>query len=234
MTAKPLWLELPPISASAPQRLIVFLHGAGSSAERFAPVAIAWMLKFPGATGAIMQALRPAASGRGGDWFDASGPSEALAARVAQAGRELATRIEALQQSIGQAGSTTVLVGFSQGATLALELARSRPDLLAIAVSYSGRMLPPARAGERIEPAIHLLHGASDSLVPVTHSRRAHQRLSAMGVRVTLDVVEDHGHSIGQDMIILGTTRVMQTLFRDRSAARKAVSGPAPEGRTLH
>jgi predicted esterase len=64
--AEALWLELPPISSTAPRRLIVFLHGAGSSAERFAPVAIAWMLKFPGATGAILHALRPASVGAGG------------------------------------------------------------------------------------------------------------------------------------------------------------------------
>ncbi len=52
------WLELPPISASAPRRLLVFLHGAGSSPENFAPVAIAWQLKFPGATAVLLQGLR--------------------------------------------------------------------------------------------------------------------------------------------------------------------------------
>ena len=53
-----LWLELPPISATAPKRLIVFLHAAGSTPELLAPVAIAFQLKFPGATVVLMQGLR--------------------------------------------------------------------------------------------------------------------------------------------------------------------------------
>lgn len=227
--AEALWLELPPISSTAPRRLIVFLHGAGSSAERFAPVAIAWMLKFPGATGAILHALRPASVGAGGDWFDGLGPADTLAPRIVQAGRQVAERIEMLQQTTGVGGESTVVIGFSQGATLALELARSRPDLLGIAVSYSGRMIPPPRQGEVMAPAIHLLHGGMDSVVPVIHAQQACRRLSASGARVTLDVLEEYGHSIGQDMIILGTTRVMQTLFRDRRPKR-SISG----GTTLH
>jgi len=227
--AEELWLELPPISASAPRRLIVFLHGAGSSAERFAPVAIAWMLKFPGATGAILHALRPAGSGSGSDWFDGLGTAEVLAPRIAQAGVQVARRIELLQQATGLGGESTVVIGFSQGATLALELARSRPDLLSIAVSYSGRMIPLPHPGEVPGPAIHLLHGGLDSVVPVIHSQQACRRLSANGARVTLDVLEEYGHSMGQDMIIVGTTRVMQTLFRHRRPQRRAATGA-----TLH
>ena len=78
-------------------------------------------------------------------------------------------------------------------------------------------------------PAIHLLHGGLDSVVPVIHAQQACRRLNASGARVTLDVLEEYGHSIGQDMIILGTTRVMQTLFRDRRPKRTASGGT-----TLH
>jgi phospholipase/carboxylesterase len=223
--AKALWLELPPISATAPNRLIVFLHGAGSSAERFAPIAIAWMLKFPSATGAILHALKPASVGSGGDWFDGLGAGDALAPRVILAGQQLAHRIEALQRTAGVGPESTVVVGFSQGATLALELARSRPDLLSVAVSYSGRMIPLPSHGEALSPTIHLLHGELDSVVPVAHAQQARRRLAASGARVTLDVLEDYGHSIGQDMIILGTTRVMQTVFRDRQAQRRKADG---------
>ena len=224
--AQALWLELPPISADAPKRLLVFLHGAGSSAERFAPIAISWLLKFPGATGAILHALRPSNAGAGGDWFDSLGTAETLAPRVQAAGQQVAHRIEALQRASGLSGRDTVVIGFSQGATLALELARSRPDLLGIAVSYSGRMIPPPRHGEPPGPAVHLLHGELDSVVPVSHSQQAHRRFTANGTHVTLDILEEHGHSIGQDMIILGTTRVMQTLFRHRRLQPKRAGGP--------
>jgi predicted esterase len=90
-------------------------------------------------------------------------------------------------------------------------------------------MIPPPRQGEVMTPAIHLLHGALDSVVPVVHAQQACRRLAASGARVTLDVLEEYGHSIGQDMIIVGTTRVMQTLFRDRRRRRTAAGGA-----TLH
>ncbi|MCD6732789.1 MAG: dienelactone hydrolase family protein [Burkholderiaceae bacterium] len=211
-----LWLELPPISTQAPRRLLVFLHGAGSTPETFAPVAIAWQLKFPGATAAIVEGLRPCASKVGRDWFDASGVSTDRAARIDAAGIELADRLRALQRDTSLAPAHTVVVGFSQGATVALALARQQPAPAAIVVSYAGQLARPIAPGERIAPTVHLLHGEFDSVVPTVHAERAFRGLRATGSDVTLDIVADESHSIGQAMINLGTARVLGTLFRGR------------------
>ena len=223
-----LWLELPPMSASAPKRLLVFLHGAGSSPEAFAPVALAWQLKFPGATAAILEALEARGAEPGKDWFDARGTTSERAERIRAACERVAGRIAEAQRSCGATAQTTVLIGFSQGATIALELARSRPDLAAIVVSYAGRLSRPIREGERVLPTVHLVHGELDSLVPAVHSEQAYRGLRAIGADVTLDVAIDEAHSIGQDMVNLGTRRVMGTLFRGRARERP------PDARTLH
>lgn len=222
-----LWLELPPISAQAPRRLLVFLHGAGSTPETFAPVAIAWQLKFPGATAAIVEGLRPCASKVGRDWFDASGVSADRAARIDAASIELADRLRALQRDTSLAPADTVVVGFSQGATVALALARQQPAPAAIVVSYAGQLARPIAPGERIAPTVHLLHGEFDSVVPTVHAERAFRGLRATGSDVTLDIVADESHSIGQAMINLGTARVLRTLFRGRQR-------PVRERRALH
>lgn len=223
-----LWLELPPISAQAPRRLLVFLHGAGSSPEVFAPVAIAWQLKFPGATAAIVEGLRPCAlHDAARDWFDASGVSTDRAARIDAAGIELAERLRALQRETSLTPAETVVVGFSQGATVALALARQQPAPAAIVVSYAGQLARPIAPGERIEPTVHLLHGELDSIVPAVHAERAFRGLQAAGSDVTLDIVEDESHSIGQAMINAGTARVLKTLFRGRGLRER---GP----RALH
>lgn len=222
-----LWLELPPHSADAPRRLLVFLHGAGSSAEAFTPVAIAWQLKFPGALAAIFEALRAAPAQRGRDWFDGRGVAADRVSRIGQACDTVAQRIEALQRAVGIDGERTIVVGFSQGATLALELARSHAQRAAIVVSYAGQLARPIAPGERITPTIHLLHGEFDSLVPAVHAERAWRGLSAAGANVTLDIAADEAHLIGQAMVNLGTTRVLQTLFRGRSPR-------ARNGATLH
>ncbi|MFZ9679366.1 MAG: alpha/beta fold hydrolase [Quisquiliibacterium sp.] len=211
-----LWLELPPISAQAPRRLLVFLHGAGSSPEVFAPVAIAWQLKFPGATAAILQGLEPAASGSGRDWFDPRGDTQERALKLDAALETIAQRVQEAQRQCGATPDETVLIGFSQGATVALELARAYPHLGAIVVAYAGRLSRPIRGDERLRATIHLIHGELDSLVPVVHARQALRGLQAGGAQVTLDIIEDGSHTIGQDMVIVGTTRVLQTIFKGR------------------
>ena len=212
-----LWLELPPQSAQAPRRLLVFLHGAGSSAEAFAPIALAWQLKFPGATAAILEALRDGSAHHGKDWFDARGVSADRQPRIEGACAVVAQRLEALQLATGIDGARTIVVGFSQGATVALELARSHPPLASIVVSYAGQLARPIAPEERIAPTIHLVHGEFDSLVPAVHAQRAFRGLRAAGADVTLDIAADEAHSIGQAMVNLGTTRVLQTLFRGRT-----------------
>jgi phospholipase/carboxylesterase len=214
-----LWLELPPISGGAPKRLLVFLHGAGSTPEAFAPVAIAWQLKFPGATAAVMQGLRP--FGEGTDWFDAYDHEERGQARIDEARDTVAARITGLQRTLGLDASNTVLVGFGQGATIALELARLVPDLASIVVSYAGRLARPMRDADRVGATVHLIHGEFDSLVPSVYATRALRGLRAIGADVTLDIVEDEAHAIGQELVNLGTTRVMQTLFRGRTPAKR-------------
>jgi phospholipase/carboxylesterase len=226
-----LWLELPPISEAAPRRLLVFLHGAGSSPEVFAPIAVCWQLKFPGATAAILQGLQPGSAHAGHDWFDGRGVAADRVARVERAAGEVAERVLALQRATGVAPEQTVLVGFSQGATVALELARTCPDLAAIVVAYAARLASPIRCGERVSATIHLIHGELDSLVPAVHARQALRGLRAIGADVTLDITADGVHSIGQDMIILGTTRVMQTVFRGRRPPPRRGAGERP---TLH
>lgn len=214
-----LWIELPPISGSAPKRLLVFLHDAGSTPEVFAPVAIAWQLKFPSATAAVMQGLQP--SGDGTHWFDAYDHDERGPARIDEARDTVAARIVGLQRALGLDAVRTVLVGVGQGATIALELARLLPGLASIVVSYAGRLARPMRDADSVGATVHLIHGEFDSLVPSVHSTRALRGLRAIGANVTLDIVEDEAHAIGQEMVNLGTTRVMQTLFRGRSPAKR-------------
>jgi phospholipase/carboxylesterase len=173
------------------------------------------MLKFPGATGAIMQGLRACPQG-GSDWYQTARDREETLRGLRAAGAELAHRIASLQQDHGLDGSSTILVGFAQGATLALEVARRYGERVAIVVASSGRMMPLLAGDETLRPTIHLIHGLLDTVTPVAHAQQAYGRLKASGASVTLDLIEDLGHSISQDVIIVGTTRALQTIFRGR------------------
>lgn len=205
------------MSPTAPKRLLVFLHGAGSTPEAFAPVAIAWQLKFPGARAIILQAPLPARVAGGADWFDATAPLEQRRDLIADCAERVAQRIRQLQADFELGADRTVVVGFSQGATVALELGRLPNSPVQIVVSYAGRLARPISRDERVGATIHLIHGQLDSWVPVTYAQQALRGLRAIGAQVSLDITEDGIHSIGTDMIIIGTTRAMQTVFKGRA-----------------
>ncbi|MFA7503931.1 MAG: dienelactone hydrolase family protein [Burkholderiaceae bacterium] len=209
-----LWIELPPISAQAPRRLIVFLHELGSSAQHFAPVGVAWQLKFPGAVGILLNGAQ-AARGRGRRWF-APRPLEGRAGRIDAAVAGLREQLARLQEEQRIDPAHTMLVGFGQGATVALETIRGGQAPASIVVGYAARLARPVRPGERIDTTIHLVHGTHDSLVPLAHGQRAQRGLAAAGAPVTLDILADGVHSIDQEMVNLGTLRAMQSVFRGR------------------
>ena len=215
-TGEQLWLELAPHNGGSPTRLLVFLHGAGSTPEAIAPVALAWQYKFPGAAAMVMQGLRAGHAGVGCDWFDPSGTGREQQLRAAATAGELSARIATVQDRLQIDAADTVIAGFSQGASMALELARLEAPCAGIVVSHAGRLLAPLAPGSYIAPAIHLLHGELDSVALAENSIRAFRALRDAGARVSLDILRDGIHSIGQDMVNVGTARVMQTLFSGR------------------
>jgi phospholipase/carboxylesterase len=215
-----LWIELPPINGGEPQRLLIFLHGAGSNPDSFAPVAIAWQLKFPTAAAFVLQASEPSAvpASEGFmprfDWFNSQVPDHATV-RGATLTAEKAIRT--IQANTGLGVHQTIVIGYSQGATVALDIARLAPKVADIVVSYAGQLSGAILAGEKISAsALHLIHGELDSLVTLDKAQRAYAQLMQAHGDVTLDILEDGTHTIDQDSINVGTTRVMQTIFRGR------------------
>ena len=210
-----LWLELGTHTGKTPTRLLVLLHGAGSTPETFAPVALAWQFKFPNAAAVVMQGIEPGSTGRGYDWFD-PGKVGAEAGELAASAAEVARRVATAQQTMNIDPAHTIIIGFSQGGTVALEMARLESPCAAIVVAHAARLQRPIAPGSVVQPAVHLLHGEFDTQLPAQFSVRAYRALRDAGARVTLDVIADGVHSIGQDMINVGTVRAMQTVFSHR------------------
>lgn len=221
-----LWLELGPHRGGMPQRLLVFLHGAGSSPEAFVPLALAWQFKFPSAAAIVMQGLLPGATGVGFDWFAPSTDRTERLGLARDAAREVAQRVRQAQHAMGISAQKTCIVGFSQGASLALELALLDEPCASIVVPHAGQLLGSLGAEQTVVPDIHLLHGEFDSLVLAQHSLRAYRALRSANASVSVDIVSDGVHSIGQDMVNVGTTRMMQTLYRGRKSISLAQYGP--------
>jgi len=219
-----------------PNRLMVFLPGE-SSAELFTPVALAWQLKFPSAVCIIFQPPHKASL-----WWEKHSSRRDAAPACAKV---VARQIRGQQQELGLIASQTTVIGFAQGATIALELARSsraaelsdehpsatealhkhptaipQAQVCSIVVAYAAQLARPLLADERVPCSVHLIHGDLDHRVPAIYGHQAYKSLKAAGADVTWDLIADTAHTIGQDAIIVGTMRAMQRIFRGRSKGR--------------
>lgn len=196
------WAHAPRGQAAGP--LFVLLHGPDGHAAQMAPVAARLLTEFPAAAVWALDAPLAAAAvhrvaGEGQPcwcWIEPPGASDAEhAARVGAALPALAQRLQAAQASEGIAPEATALLGFSQGATLALALAFARDGLvgrvLAIGGVAAGWQAPaPART------TLHLAHGEDDVVVPAASVRAALAQLTAWQADATADLAQGVGHEL--------------------------------------
>ncbi len=178
-----------------PQQLFVLLHGEAASPQQLLPLAQSIKKVFADAL-----VVLPYGPVRLDDdtyhWLEPDNSGEArLVARVAQALPDLLRQVGQIQTQYGLSGEQTALAGFSDGAMMALEASAQRADLAGRVLAFSGRYasLP------EIAPTattLHLLHGADDALVSVSHARAAHARLAELRGDATLDIASAVGHEL--------------------------------------
>jgi phospholipase/carboxylesterase len=118
-------------------------------------------------------------------------------------------------------GSALALVGFSQGTMMALAVGLARKPSPVAIVGYSGALttmeaLPEAGAG----PAILLVHGDIDEVIPVDAMHMAREVLAQAGLPVEWHVAQGIGHGIDGEGLRLGGAFLRQ--------AFAAAASPAP------
>ena len=119
----------------------------------------------------------------------------------------LEERMDDVRAVMDAAGSRrTVLVGFSQGAMLALGVGLKRQPAPAAIVGYSGALATvealPQQGGTA--PAILLVHGDMDEVIPVDAMYIAREQLAQAGLPVEWHVAEGIGHGIDAQGLHLG------------------------------
>ncbi len=203
------------------RHLFVFLHGGGATPESMISVAFKFQARFPSA--ALVVPGRFDAQDEDGDC--AHRPYSMMAldndARMERLDSIL-PRVEDIvrreQTNCGIPAEGTVLIGFSQGGTVALEAVKRMPGLAGAVVAYSARFARLPLAGASIHARVHLVHGEQDAIVSRVHSERAARALAALHVPVTLDIVEDLGHALSHHAVCLGSLRLLQGIYEGRKA----------------
>lgn len=193
-------LHLLPREGSA-SPLYIYLHGRGGSGLAMAQVADRFAQVYPQAAHLIPEGFEPSdPAPEGRQWFSTRHITEAnRLERVSAALPALVDFIRDAQAHFGVTPLATALVGFSQGAILALEAAQAHPQLVGRVVAIAGRYarLPDTPP----EAVIHLVHGKEDAVVPARHSVEAATRLVALGGDVTADIVPGITHAPHPELV---------------------------------
>jgi phospholipase/carboxylesterase len=185
-----------------PQSLLVLLHGWGSTAQDMAVLAQALCPAMPEALALAPQGFEPADGHPAArQWFDVKGMTPTnRAQRVAQALPRLVQWVRDAQQRTDVPPERTVLAGFSQGASMAVELALAHDGLASRVLAFAGRCAtPPAHAPRRT--ALHFLLGADDPLLSPEQAQATVERLRALGGEATLDLAPGLGHGIDEALL---------------------------------
>ncbi|MES2937187.1 MAG: esterase [Pseudomonadota bacterium] len=188
-----------------PAELVLLFHGVGASADDLVPLARHVARARPQAMVASIGAPFPFDMGEGRQWFSLLGVTEAdRPARVAAAMPAFAGAVAHWQAGSGVAAGRTTLIGFSQGAIMALEATQADlPKPLACRViAIAGRFAQPVRRAPA-SVALHLIHGADDPVIAVQQSVRAAEALRQLGADTTLDVLPALGHGVDQRVVEL-------------------------------
>jgi phospholipase/carboxylesterase len=198
---------VPPKAGGAPKQLIVLLHGIGADGNDLISLASYYQSVLPRAYVVSPNAPFPFDMAPFGYmWFSIAnlGP-ETRTNGVRAAAPMLNAFLDAELARHRLSEADLLLIGFSQGAMMALHvgLRRSRPP--AGIVSHSGMLVADPRFAFEIKgrPPVLLTHGAADEVLPAACLPAAEAMLKAVGVPVEAHLVPGLGHGIDETTLRL-------------------------------
>ncbi|MDE5056839.1 dienelactone hydrolase family protein [Wolbachia endosymbiont of Drosophila bicornuta] len=201
-------LKGPEICAGGNKKnLIIFLHGWGSSGDNFIHLAKVMSKFLLDSYFAVPNAPFEREIGDGYQWFSLEDRSEeALYNGVKNATSIVNHFIDTKLKELNLKDTQLSLVGFSQGAMLAIHTALTRSQSCASVVAYSGRFLLPSKTAPEIKskPNICVIHGDADDVVPFSSLDLAVKALKENGVNVEGHPIHGLGHIINEEGIKLG------------------------------
>ncbi|MGL5446348.1 MAG: alpha/beta hydrolase [Rhabdaerophilum sp.] len=209
--------RLPPLSGQAKQ-LVVFLHGYGADGNDLIDLGQTFAQILPDAAFVSPHAPEPCGmSPMGRQWFELTfrDPGERWRG-VNHAAPDLNAflDIELANHNLGP--SQLALVGFSQGAMMALHVGLRRPVSPGAIVAYSGHLVGGEHLKEQAsnKPPILLVHGDQDNVIPVDALFDAMTSLGKAEIPCQWHLSMGVGHGIDPEGLRHGGEFIAQNMRR--------------------
>lgn len=186
-------------SGITPTSLVVLLHGYGANGDDLIALGEGWQRWLPETVFVAPNAPESIPGMYGGlQWFALTmrDPSEYWRG-VVSAQPAVDRFIDDELARYRLPADRLVLVGFSQGTTMALHVGLRRTAAPAGIVGYSGLLAGPEHLAEiTARPPILLIHGEADDLIPVAALHIAREQLAENDLLVEWHVRPGVGHGI--------------------------------------
>ncbi len=188
-----------------PKYLVILLHGYGANGHNLLDLAYEFQEVLPEAHFVSPNAVQPWEGGFPDcyQWFslysgfDRKALSE-IASDIKKSNQILAKFINDQLQRFNLEAKNLFLVGFSQGAMMAMYQSLISNQKPAGVISFSGKLITPEMLGEKIiqKPEICLIHGEADSVVPFENFLEAKKLLEQEKIPSEFHPIKNLDHSI--------------------------------------
>jgi phospholipase/carboxylesterase len=209
MTKELEFFELYTLSKEKPKKLMVFLHGYGASGEDLIDLAKEFKHILPDAhfvsPNAPFNLEHPFSCGF--QWFSlGSYEPHIIYPQILEANRILDIFITEQLKRFNLSYQDLILVGFSQGAMMAMYNSLRNKNQNAGIIAYSGKLILPTMLGEPIgsKPKICLIHGREDDVLPFGNFLEAQKLLQEIQIPLESHALEGLGHGIDHHGIRIG------------------------------
>ena len=183
--------------------LLVLLHGYGSDEDDLMGLAQVLDPRFH-----VVSVRAPVPLPEGGfAWFPLAMTDRGLAVSFEEAGAardQVCELLDALQQRYDASGRT-LLLGFSQGAGMALYSGFRMPETIGGIAFLSGlflpEMVPGGGAGDSLNGIpVFMSHGQFDPLIPISRGRESRDMLTCLRMRIVYNEYS-MGHEISAECL---------------------------------
>ena len=177
--------------------LVILLHGVNADGANLAPLADWLRPALPGAV--FVSPDAPFATPIGFQWFSLDGVTpETRPQRLAEARPAFDALIGRIVAEHGLSDDLrrVALVGFSQGAMMALDALATGRWPVAGVVAFSGRFASPPPCAPSTHTPVLLVHGDADDVISWSESLDARDALTALGVSAHIHILDDVDHCI--------------------------------------
>jgi len=207
------------MSCGKPVYLVVLLDEPGAADAKLVDIAINWQPTMLKADFLLAEAPLPGKEPNSRKWFETEGKSpDEIQAGINEAAAALNIFLDEMLAKRRLDDSHLALVGFSQGADIALHVGLRRPKTMGGIVAFSGTYSAGEVASAEIaaKPQILLVHGDADPVVSLDAMTKTKEALKALDVPVKSMSRKGAAHLIDDDGVMGCETFLAKTLIKPK------------------